>query len=177
MTVEQYKTHWRITKVVLIIGLLICLVALIWQVDNYGDVIQSYEERIIELEQQLLDSLNVPEPQTCGYIDDALITFYCTEQYPHVCNDGAPYLTRTETHPTPGRTCAVDPRLIPLGSEVTILYSDGTHQTLIAEDTGGSLKANSIDVVVESHEDALRRGVAKAIRVYWREPTDESSVS
>lgn len=81
------------------------------------------------------------------------ITYYCCEKYPHICNAGAPYKTATGTTPTPGRTIAVDPSVIPYGTEVVI---DG--HTYIAEDCGGAVNDNHIDIVVETHQEALEKG-------------------
>jgi 3D (Asp-Asp-Asp) domain-containing protein len=156
---------------ILTAALCIMVVVLQGQVEQYKLIVDDMKAYIATLEQDLQDALQLPEPQPYGCLDGVTITHYCTERYPHVCNGGPPYRTRSGTVPTPGRTCAVDPRVIPLGSEVTILYGDGSYQTLIAEDTGGSIKGSRIDVVVSTHEDALRRGVTEATRVYWREPT------
>ena len=62
--------------------------------------------------------------------------------------------TATGTKPTQGRTIAVDPKKIPLGS---IIYIEG-YGYFIAEDTGGAIKGNRIDVFVNSHEEALANG-------------------
>lgn len=85
------------------------------------------------------------------------LTYYCIENYPHICNDGEATLTATGTTPTPGRTIAVDPLVIPYGTEVVI---DG--HTYIAEDCGGAIKGNRIDIVVETHEQALQMGLRSA---------------
>ena len=82
------------------------------------------------------------------------ITYYCTEKYPHICNGGPPYKTATGTTPTPGRTIAVDPDVIPLGSKVII-----NGHVYTAEDTGGAVKRKHIDVAVGTHAEALRLGV------------------
>lgn len=84
------------------------------------------------------------------------ITHYCCEQYPHICNAGPPYKTATGTTPHVGG-CAVDPRKIPLGSYVKI---NGV--VYHAEDTGGAIKGNRIDVVVGTHNEALSKGTYKA---------------
>lgn len=84
------------------------------------------------------------------------ITHYCCEQYPHICNAGAPYKTATGTTPRPG-VCAVDPKVIPLGSYVKI--NDAVYH---AEDTGGAIKGNRIDLVVETHKEALSKGTYTA---------------
>lgn len=62
--------------------------------------------------------------------------------------------TATGTHATQGRTIAVDPSVIPYGSEVII---DG--HTYFAEDCGGSIKNNRIDIFFSNHAEALKYGV------------------
>ena len=53
-----------------------------------------------------------------------------------------------------GKTIAVDPDVIPYGTEVKI----GGH-TYIAQDTGGAIKGNKIDVYYAEHSAALKHGV------------------
>lgn len=84
------------------------------------------------------------------------ITHYCCEKYPHICNAGPPYKTAMGTTPHVGG-CAVDPKKIPLGSYVKI---NGV--VYRAEDTGGAIKGNRIDVVVGTHKEALQKGTYKA---------------
>lgn len=81
------------------------------------------------------------------------VTAYCCENYPHICNNGDATTTATGTTPTAGRTIAVDPSIIPLNTEVII-----NGHTYIAEDTGGNIKGNRIDIVFETHEEALNFG-------------------
>lgn len=52
------------------------------------------------------------------------------------------------------RTIAVDPRVIPLGSTVRINGHD-----YVAEDVGGAIKGNRIDIYVDHHEMATEMGV------------------
>ena len=53
-----------------------------------------------------------------------------------------------------GKTIAVDPDLIPYGTEVII---DG--HTYTAQDCGGAIQDNRIDVYCNSHQEALQGGV------------------
>ena len=46
------------------------------------------------------------------------------------------YFTATGTKATEGRTIAVDPSVIPYGSEVAVFYDDGRICYYIAEDCG-----------------------------------------
>ena len=79
-------------------------------------------------------------------------TAYCP--CPVCCGEWADGLTYTETVATEGRTIAVDPDVIPLGSIVEI---NGVEY--VAEDIGGAIKDNRIDIFFSSHEDALEWGV------------------
>ncbi len=103
---------------------------------------------------------------TVHVIKDVKVTFYCCEEYHHICNNGWPWLTASRTYPTPYTTCAVDPNTIPLGSSVTVLCDDGSIYNLVAEDTGGGIRGTEIDVAVTTHWDALQLGV-KYADIIW----------
>ena len=60
---------------------------------------------------------------------------------------------------------AVDPSVIPLGSQVYLEYPDGHGAYAIAEDTGGAIKGNRIDVVKSTEHEASDFGVQK-VKVY-----------
>ena len=68
--------------------------------------------------------------------------------------------TYTGTWPQEGRTIAVDPEVIPLNSEVYVSCEswpeiDGTY---VAEDTGGAIKGNIIDVYMQDYDTCLQFG-------------------
>lgn len=69
--------------------------------------------------------------------------------------------TATGTHPQPNRTIAVDPKIIPYGSKVFI---EG-YGTYIAEDCGGGIKGNMIDIYMSSYNECINFGRRKA-KVY-----------
>jgi 3D (Asp-Asp-Asp) domain-containing protein len=72
-------------------------------------------------------------------------------------------------------TIAVNPELIPYGSEIHILYPDGTIEVGQALDTGGAMRktgVKKIDVFRQTHEEAIRHGVRKAIILYERSLED-----
>lgn len=60
---------------------------------------------------------------------------------------------------------AVDPNVIPLGSHVYIEYPDGHGEYATAEDTGGAIKGNRIDVAKWSVNEAEDFGI-KNVKVY-----------
>ena len=83
------------------------------------------------------------------------LTFYCPCV---VCNGTSSGKTASGTIAAEGRTIAVDSSVIPLGSRV---YIEG-YGVFIAEDTGGAIKNNKIDVFVSSHDRAYDLGVQYA---------------
>lgn len=87
------------------------------------------------------------------YLGKYTITHYCCERYPHICGDGQG-LTSSGVPVQAGVSVAVDSSQIALGTE---LYIEG-YGTRIAQDTGGAVNGNRIDVAVATHEEALRLG-------------------
>ena len=84
------------------------------------------------------------------------LSFYCTCE--KCCGAYATGQTKSGTTVTEGRTIAVDPKVIPLGSRV---YIDG-YGVFIAEDIGSAIKENKIDIAVGNHEQALKLGIDEA---------------
>ncbi|MCB5387374.1 3D domain-containing protein [Blautia glucerasea] len=80
------------------------------------------------------------------------ITHYCPCSI--CCGPWANGVTSTGSTAVTNRTIAVDPTVIPYGSKVVI---DG--QVYIAEDCGGAIKNNRIDIYVGSHAEAEEKGV------------------
>lgn len=97
----------------------------------------------------------VPEVVALG---EFKITHYCP--CARCCGEWADGITYTGTTATEGRTIAVDPDVIPLGSTVVV---DGLEY--IAEDIGGAVQGNRIDVFMDSHQAALVEGI-KTAEVY-----------
>ncbi len=66
---------------------------------------------------------------------------------------------------------AVDPDVIPLGSRLYIQYPDGHGEYAVAEDTGGAIKGNRIDIAKTSVEKAQDFGM-KDVKVFVVEKGD-----
>lgn len=98
-------------------------------------------------------------------LENVTVTYYdcCV-----ACCGKSDGITYSGTRAVPYETCAVDPDVIPLGSAVTVDYGDGELYHYRAEDIGGGVKGNRIDICVSSHEEALELGV-KMATVYWIE--------
>lgn len=124
---------------------------------NSMEYIEVVEEELvtpeIEVEVEIEDEIISEPVEILTSLGEFVLTAYCYENYPHICNNGDATSTATGTKPTEGRTIAVDPRVIPYGTEVVI-----NDHTYIAEDTGGAIKGNRIDICFASHDEALRFG-------------------
>lgn len=89
------------------------------------------------------------------------VTAYCSCKI--CCGNYSPEVTGREartatgTIPQQGRTIAVDPQVIPYGTSVHI---DGMGD-YIAEDCGGAVRQNHIDIYFDSHEAALMFGTRR----------------
>ncbi len=100
---------------------------------------------------------------------DTTVTYYAPfDNVSGMCNDGDPNVTATGTKPGPG-TMAVNPKVIPYGSRMWILYEDGTIERGRALDTGGAILASRsrVDVYRDTHRQAMRDGV-KGATVIWQ---------
>ncbi|NLO88867.1 MAG: hypothetical protein GX088_00805 [Clostridia bacterium] len=75
-----------------------------------------------------------------------------------ICCGKTDGITKTGTKAKTNHTIAVDPEVIPLGSKVYIAEL-GIIYT--AEDTGGKIKGNKIDIFMSTHEQAKQFGVKK----------------
>ena len=84
---------------------------------------------------------------------------YCPCTY---CCGKSNGITATGTIATAGRTIAVDPKIIPLGSTVII-----NGREYIAEDTGGGIRGYKVDIFFDSHKEALQFGKQK-LEVKWQ---------
>ena len=80
------------------------------------------------------------------------ITHYCPCSI--CCGPWANGITSTGVTATTNHTIAVDPSVIPYGSQVVI-----NGQVYVAEDCGGAIKGNRIDVYVATHQEGESKGV------------------
>lgn len=79
--------------------------------------------------------------------------------YTHT-DEGCDFITATGTTVRVG-TVAVDPRLIPYGTRMFIIANDGSYVYGVstAEDCGGSIKGNRVDLYYPTHNECIQFGV------------------
>ena len=91
------------------------------------------------------------------YLGEFTLTAYCSCKI--CCGNYSPEVTGKKsttasgTTPKAGRTVAVDKSVIPLGSKLEILGKN-----YVAEDVGGAIKGNRIDIYFDKHSEAVKFG-------------------
>lgn len=138
-------------------------------VDEEEEIIMLQTKQIDTLQQKLSDAENtIKEQETTiqkikqeeevqkkkledaeknTYLGNFNLSFYSKEQFPNSS-------TSTGVMPQVGVTVAVDPKVIPLGTKIHI---EGLG-VRIAQDTGGAIKGNKLDVFVETTAEAYQMG-------------------
>jgi len=126
-------------------------------VNSEVDTLQAKLDRLLVKVDEMRDSVtNVMEGNLSEAEGWTVRRFRLTGYAPFdnksgMCHDGDPTTTASGSYPKAGRTIAVDPKVIPLGTQVWV---EG-HGWTVAEDTGGLIKGDRIDIMVDTYEEAL----------------------
>jgi len=154
------KRLFRLTFIIVSIGALICAVLLLWLMAATTQLISNYNQATSNLWYDRLISHPQIQTEYCFsepellYLGNYRLTYYCACE---ICCGKTDGITATGTHATADRTIAVDPSVIPYGSQVLI-----NGHTYTAEDCGCAINGNHIDIYVDTHEEALQLGVSNA---------------
>lgn len=121
------------------------------------------EHEVLELEED-------PEPPAeVHVIEECTVTWYTEATCGKAPGHPAYGITASGLPVEEGVTCAVDPEVIPLGSEVSVLYADGTVGTFRATDTG--VKGEWVDIYTPDYDYAVQCGLQR-LTVCWTAPEE-----
>lgn len=121
------------------------------------EIISNKDAQLVQRDSRIIELESSNEALASNHIDsisaaDYELTAYCPCEI--CCEDWADGITFMGTKATQGRTIAVDPNVIPLGS---VVWIPGIGLR-VAEDIGGGVNSHSIDVYFDDHQDALKFG-------------------
>lgn len=108
-------------------------------------------------------------PPKAHVIENCTVTWYTEDTCGKTPDHPAYGITASGEPVEEGVTCAVDPEVIPLGSEVRVFYADGSIGTFRATDTG--VKGKWVDIYTPDYAYAVQCGLQK-LTVYWMAPKE-----
>ena len=172
---ERAVAAWRRMTYTVLVASIVVLLAAILVVNAEADdtvaidphvgvtalkILQGTAEEPEEAENERIEAALLAR---ANVIENCLVTHYdaCVE-----CCGKDDGITASGVRATPGVTVAVDPSVIPLGSDVLVDYGDGELHYYRADDVGGAVRGNHIDLCVGSHEEAVQLG-RRTATVYW----------
>ena len=133
------------------------------KLDEERAKVSELQKEVERLEAEIISAMAVVDNQTersTAEVIDVEATFYTA-----FCSTGCTGITATgldvsSTIYTPDgyRVIAVDPSVIALGSIIKVTLDNGDSFEAKAEDTGGDIRGNRIDILVESTDEAFRLG-------------------
>lgn len=113
---------------------------------------------------------DAPGPPTdANVIKDCTVTWYTEATCGKAPDHPAYGITASGLPVEEGVTCAVDPEVIPLFSEVYVEYADGTVERFRATDTG--VKGAWVDIYTPDYDYAVQCGLQN-LTVYWTAPKE-----
>ena len=115
-----------------------------------------YHKMLKQQTEKYTDLMIEQQPDIKEFPNKKLGRFALSWYSPKELGKQHPYELRTSTGTIPkeGRTIAVDPKVIPYGSIVYIQ----DYGYFIAEDCGGHIKGNRIDIFTSSYQNAIQNG-------------------
>lgn len=176
---ERAVVAWRRTTYIILIIAIIALIAVVLVVNARADCTDSIDPPVgvtaTETASEPVEEPEEPENEliVCALLDRANViescevTWYTEDTCGKTPDDPAYGITRSGLPVVEHLTCAVDPEVIPMYSDVFVEYADGTIEQLWATDTG--VKGNSLDIYTPDYDYAIQCG-RQRLTVYWVAP-------
>ena len=145
--------HFTATTVILVLTNIGLVAVLVNQTNQYNRMLEQQTTLYYEILEKKVKTSPVPK-RVVG--NNKLGRFKLSWYSPKELGKETPEQLKTSTGKVPkeGRTIAVDPKVIPYGS---IVYIQG-YGYFIAEDCGGAIKGNRIDIFTASYATAIKNG-------------------
>lgn len=156
---EDFQGFFRALAFILFLLLIAALCAVRAQPDKHHQEEPTPQPQPTDRAKILLAGLEEEPTQTWTSLGTYELTAYCScekccgkwaKNRPTDPNGNPIVYTSIGAIAKAGTTIAVDPTVIPYGSEIQI---DG--HTYIAQDNGGAIKGNRIDIYFDNHQEAI----------------------
>lgn len=140
-----------------VVGMAIVLLVVIalgittYEVRELSEKVQKQSEETDKAIKELREEIDQVKDDMPEFIGTFTTTAYCKCE--KCCGIWTDSPTKSGTIPQEGRTIAVDPDIIPLGTQVII-----NDKVYTAEDTGSAVKGNVIDIYFSDHEETEEYG-------------------
>ncbi|MDY3984838.1 3D domain-containing protein [Dysosmobacter sp.] len=176
---ERTAAKWRRVAYIALVAAIIVLVAAILVVYADAEDAEPINQRVVVTAQETAPEVTEgPEEDeneliVCALLDRANViescevTWYTEDTCGKTPDDPAYGITRSGLPVVEHQTCAVDPNVIPLYSEVFVEYADGTIEQLWATDTG--VRGNALDIYTPDYDYAIQCG-RQHLTVWWMGP-------
>lgn len=133
-------------------------------------ILQTSKEDLIKKLDEAKGQIDNMKKAGCWYIQEGIATAYSpNDNRSGIEAEGAGHLTSVGLTPGDG-IIAVDPKRIPYGSKMKVLFADGTSYEGIAGDTGGALRSDSrnhVDIYKDTYAETEKFGV-KNVTILWQ---------
>ena len=160
-TTRRKVKPWRILALLTIAVIIVVIIATL--IDAIG-ASRTKDSLTTNADESVSESIAVSAEPAVEYknLGEFTLTAYCpcvqccgvwSAEHPSRIGTGYIQKTASGTIPTEGRTIGVDPSVIPFGTAVVI----NGHE-YIAEDRGGAVQGNVIDIFFVDHNEALAFG-------------------
>ena len=142
--------------VIIIVTIIFLAMAMFEPEEPKGDLVPYMSDQPIKAKELAYGKPVTSEEKRIEFEDlgEYTLTAYCPCS---ICCGKTNGITATGTKATANHTIAVDPRKIPYGTELVI-----NGEKYVAEDCGGAIKGNHIDIFFNTHSEALAFGKQKS---------------
>lgn len=165
---ENSARKWRCCTWLAVIALMLCAALCLTIKAKAQPELPVVVDELVEPEDFENQKIETALLAKANVIEGCTVSHYCIcEKCCGKAPDDVAYgITKSGRRAAPGVSVAVDPSVIPLGSDVLVDYGDGDIQYYRADDTGSGVKGDHIDLCMATHQEALDAGV-RAATVWW----------
>ena len=164
---ENTARKWRCCTWLAVIALMLCAALCLTIKAKAQPELPVVVDELVEPEDFENQKIETALLAKANVIEGCTVTWYTADTGDKKPGDPAYGITRSGMPVVEHLTCAVDPDVIPLYSDVFVQYADGTIEQLWATDTG--VTGNAVDIYTPDYDYAIQCG-RQSLTVWWVGP-------